>query len=155
MIIDPREALNIIKPVLPDQIQQAGIDLTLDTIYRFKGSGVLDFDNSKRKIAETEIIEFKEYVDLNPGPYKIRFTEYFEIPNDTIGILFPRSTLLRNGCTINSGLFDPGFKGYGEVLLIAFNPIRLYKKARIAQIVLFKNDKSFQEYSGIYKKQNL
>ena len=39
---------------LKHQLQPAGIDLTLEKIYRFKTEGKIDFDNSERKLSETE-----------------------------------------------------------------------------------------------------
>ncbi|MBM1155088.1 deoxyuridine 5'-triphosphate nucleotidohydrolase, partial [archaeon] len=42
------------------QAQPAGIDLTLRRVYRFRGAGRIDFDNSERSLPELEELEFGE-----------------------------------------------------------------------------------------------
>jgi dUTP pyrophosphatase len=52
---------NIIQNIYPADIQTqpCGVDLTLKRVLIWKSSGVVDFDNSRRKIAETETIPFQ------------------------------------------------------------------------------------------------
>lgn len=156
MIVPPSKVLDRVLFEYIDkniQEQQAGIDLTLKDIYYFIGYGKVDFDNKHRKLAQILKIEFEDKAHLSQGAYKITLNEYFKIDNRTIGIFFPRTSLLRNGVAIYSGLFDPGFEGYAEMLMHVINPngIEIYKNARVGQIVFFRSRSNLKEYSGIYK----
>ncbi|MFH1307065.1 MAG: deoxyuridine 5'-triphosphate nucleotidohydrolase, partial [Candidatus Micrarchaeota archaeon] len=75
------------------QIQPAGVDLSVESIWRFDRMGVIDEDNSKRKIPECHQIKWKEdgSIELEPGAYKIIFNEIVSIPKDAAAIARPRS----------------------------------------------------------------
>jgi len=141
------------------QLQPAGIDLTLRSISRFLSKGVLDFTNGKRRIAEVEEIPFSKdgYIDLPPGAYRITFNEVIVVPRDCVGIALPRSSLIRSGATIITALWDPGYRGRSQGLLVVFNNngIRLYRNARIAQIIFIKAEKVRSSYSGSYQNENI
>ncbi len=162
MILTPEEAVakGIIKVLDPSkQLQQAGIDLTLKSVHIFEGAGTVDFDNSKRIKAPTKEIPWDDEgkLTLGPGAYKIVLNEVVKLPKNVIGVFFPRTTLLRSGAHVVSGLWDPGFEGIGEMLLIVQNPhgIILYRNARIGQIMFIEEEKEFKPYQGIYKTINL
>lgn len=143
---------------LPEiQIQQAGVDLTLDKIFKYKTKGKVDYDNSERKISETEEIIFEDEIYLKPGPYKVQLSELIKIPEDCLGICLPRSTLLRCGASIHTAFWDPGYEGKSEILLVVHNPegLVLKKKARIAQMTFAKVEDPKGSYKGAYYKENV
>lgn len=158
MIVPPQQAIDkIIKDYVDadKQVQQAGIDLTVKHVYTFLSYGTIDFDNTNRKLADTMKLEWESgYLHLASGCYKIKLNELINLDDRTIGIFFPRSSLIRNGATIYAGLFDPGYKGHPELLLHVINPsgLEIYKNAKVGQLVLFKNRKRLGEYKGIYKE---
>lgn len=142
------------------QYQPAGIDLTLAAIHRFDGMGVLDLDNSKRKLPLTQQIQWgaEDSVSLEPGTYKVIFNEVVSIPKDCAAIARPRSSLLRCGATVNTAVWDPGYKGRSEALLVVSNSagIRLYKDAKLIQLVFFRlEDEAAKGYSGVYQGENI
>ncbi|MBM3229547.1 deoxyuridine 5'-triphosphate nucleotidohydrolase [Candidatus Parvarchaeota archaeon] len=141
------------------QFQPCGVDLTLKEAHEFAEAGSVDFDNSERVIAKSRKIEFdsKGYLHLMPGSYKIIFNEYVSIPQDVAGLAFTRSTLLRNGAAMNNAVWDPGYHGRSEALLVVSNRhgIRLKKNAKLLQIVFFKlTCPPKQLYQGIFKGEN-
>lgn len=140
------------------QYQPAGIDITLKEIYTFKGNGIIDFDNSKRKISSIEPIGFENNeIKLKSGAYKVIFNEYVKIPKNLVGFCFPRSSLLRCGATLECAVWDPGYEGRSEALLIVHNPygLVLYKNAKIGQMVFSHLvEETIEEYSGKYMKEN-
>ena len=143
---------------LPEiQVQQAGVDLTLDKIFEFTSKGQIDYDNSNRKIADTKELEFEDEIFLKPGAYKVQLSEFIKIPEDCLGICLPRSTLLRCGATIHTAFWDPGYEGKSEILLVVYNPegLILKKKARIAQMTFAKVEDAKGPYKGAYYKENL
>lgn len=142
------------------QAQPAGVDLTVSEIYKFKGNGVLGFSNSSRKLPEVEKLEFDDngVLFLEKGAYKVRYNEVVKVPNDCIAIGLPRSSLMRMGATIISALWDPGYEGRGEGLLLVENPygIVLERNARIMQLVFIRlESKPGNLYRGSYMYEGL
>lgn len=140
------------------QYQPAGIDITLKEIYEFEDAGKVDFDNSERKISGVKPLTFKNNeVNLKPGPYKVIFNEYVKIPKNLIGFCFPRSTLLRCGATLECAVWDPGYEGRSEALLLVINPhgLIIKKNAKIGQMVFSHLVEDAKEgYEGTYKGEN-
>ena len=121
-----------------------------------EGEGVLDFDNSNRKIPSNKEMEFdkSDFIKLEKGTYKIRFNETVHLPSNIAAMAKPRSSLLRMGATIYSALWDPGFEGKSESMLVVENKkgIKLKKNAKLMQFVFFQLDKkSDRLYNGVYK----
>jgi len=140
------------------QYQPAGIDITLKEIYEFEGPGKIDFDNSERKIAPTTPSSFENNeIKLKPGAYKVMFNEYIKIPNNLVGFCLPRSSLLRCGVTLETAVWDPGYEGRSEALLIVSNPhgITLKRNAKIGQMVFSHLvEETEKGYSGKYQNEN-
>lgn len=137
-------------------LQPAGVDLSVDKIFTFTGPGKLDYDNSERMLSEVKEVPFDEEVFLPPGVYKIRYREMVRIPKDAVGLCFPRSSLLRCGATVSCGVWDPGYEGKGESLLMVQNPSGLILKrgARVVQLILIKMEGEGQ-YKGAYQGENI
>ena len=140
------------------QLQPASVDLTLEKVYRFKGKGVIDFDNSERVISEAEEIAFEgDWVDLPKGAFKVQYAEEVRMPSDLAAVTFTRSSLARCGCDIYNGWWDPGYHGKGAGLLIVHNPkgVQLKKGAKIAQLVFVPLNASEHLYAGVHHGENL
>jgi dUTP pyrophosphatase len=149
-------------PHLETQLTPNGFDLTAAEIHRFKDSGKLDFSNSEREISETEEIEPKKkdeedeygWWKLEPGAYKIITNEIVDLPEDVIAFAYPRSSLLRMGCTIENGVWDAGFRGRSEFLLIVENEdgVEIKENARVNHIVFEKIRETEEGYKGRYQE---
>jgi dUTP pyrophosphatase len=142
------------------QVQPAGVDLTVGEVYRFKGCGLLGFSNESRVLPEVERLDFNDdgRLFLERGAYRVRYNEMVKIPDDCIAIGLPRSSLMRMGATVISALWDPGYEGRGEGLLIVENPhgIVLEKNARVAQLIFIRlESKPMSKYRGIYMHEGL
>jgi len=142
------------------QLQPAGIDVTLNSIYNFNGMGMLDFSNKERVLPELNKLEFDEkgWIRLDKGVYLIQFNEIIHMPLDLIAIGKPRSSLLRMGATITTAIWDPGYNGRSYTLLIVGNPfgIKLKKNARILQLIFIKIlGKIDKGYNGIYQGEGI
>ncbi len=141
------------------QYQPAGVDVTLKAVYSFKNAGKIDFDNKERKISDVEPIEFNSNneVMLKSGAYKVIFSEYVKIPSDAAAFCFPRSSLLRCGVTLECAVWDPGYEGRSEALLIVSNEhgVILKRNAKIGQMIFVKLVETAKElYEGQYKGEN-
>lgn len=139
------------------QLQPNGFDCTLRSVAKFRSAGRIDFDNSKRILAETEKIEFKKWVFLPQGAYKAILNEIVKLDEDLIAIAKPRSSLVRCGVNVITAVWDAGYEGRSEVGIVVHNPfgVWLEKNARIIQLVFIKLCSKTQKYSGTYKFENV
>jgi dUTP pyrophosphatase len=136
------------------QVQPCGIDLTIKKIYQLTDCGAFDSDNSFRKLASRK--EFSLPTLLSAGSYVVEFNEKCEIPDNVIGFIYTRSSLLRSGVMVVGGVIDPGFEGKLEVCLNVGNShgVKFYPNAKIAQVVLAKTEKKAANYNGIYMEKS-
>lgn len=145
------------------QLTPNGFDLTAAGIFEFGQPGALDFSNKERVVPEgKEIIPQKEnpqdkfgWWNLKKGAYKIITNEKVNLPRDLIALAFSRTSLLRMGAFTQHGVWDAGFKGRSEFVLVVENPfgIRLKQNARVAQIIFLPINESEHSYQGIYQRE--
>ena len=146
---------------LETQLTPNGFDLTCAGISAFEASGALDFSNKERKIPQgREILPQKQapqekygWWQLAKGAYKIKTNEIVNLPNNLIALAFSRTSLLRMGAFTQHGVWDAGFKGKGEFVLVVENPsgIKIKENARVAQLIFVPINQTSQGYEGIYK----
>ncbi len=142
------------------QVQPNGIELTLQRVEAHESSGAIAFDNSERKLPQTKNLDFDKdgWVHLPKGCYKIIFNEIVNIPRNIAAIAKPRSSLLRCGATVQTAVWDAGYSGRSESLLVVYNEkgFKLRKNARVLQLLFFRlGEDVLQGYSGIYQKENI
>ncbi len=142
------------------QTQMCGMELTLQKIERFISAGAMAFDNKERKLPETEIVDFDDsgWANLEQGAYQVTFNEIVNIPKDVAALARPRSSLLRSGATLETALWDPGYRGRSQSLLVVYNPfgLRLKKNARLMQLVFLRLDNEAEKvYAGKYQGENI
>ena len=159
----------IVQNVDENQVQMCGIDMTVAKVERFAGNGIVDFDNSTRKIPETREVLIREsaiyhngenlpgYL-LDPGCYLITFNEIVDVPVNCCGLAQPRSSLLRCGASMETAVFDPGYHGVAKCLLVVYNKngLVLGKNAKLMQILFEKLDEDSDKlYTGVYQNEGL
>jgi len=142
------------------QLQPAGVDLSVREVHDLVGVGAIDYDNSERKISESRKKEFAKdgWLSLEEGVYKVIYNEIVRIPKDCIALAFPRSSLLRCGAYLQCAVWDPGYEGRSESLLVVGNKngLRLKKNAKVVQLVFLKLEKEANEgYAGKYHRENI
>ncbi len=142
------------------QTQMCGVELTLQRIERFTSPGSIAFDNKERQLPEIEAVEFdgSGWAFLEKGAYQVTFNEIVSIPKDVAAIARPRSSLLRCGASLETALWDPGYRGRSQSLLLVHNPhgLRLKKDARLLQLVFLRLDKEAEKtYGGRYQGENI
>ncbi len=142
---------------LDKQLTSNGFDLSLREVHIFKDYGHVDFSNENRRVSETESLDFEHKLHLDPGSYKIIYNEIVDLPKDILAIGRTRSTLLRCGASVVSAVFDAGYVGRCESLLIVTNPhgFTVEKNARVLQLIFLKLSSYSEGYSGVYKGENI
>ena len=93
---------------------------------------------------------------LNPGSYSIIFNEIVHLPKDIMALGLSRSSLLRCGASLHTAVWDAGYSGRSESLLVVHNPLGLdlEKDARVLQLVFSKLTGTSQGYQGRYQGEN-
>jgi dUTP pyrophosphatase len=135
------------------QIQPNGVDLTLGAVYEQVEPGRIGQDG--KTVGERRKIEPDDGVyTLDPGGYVVEYADRVVIPADHVGFLYPRSSLLRNSCMLDTAVWDAGYEGRGEGLLEVHHPIELEAGARIAQLVLAEAAHE-DSYDGSYQGENI
>ena len=161
-ILTGSEARGLVESMIdPEtQTQMCGVELTLQKIERFLTAGAVAFDNKERKLPETEPLNFDEmgWIELTAGSYLVTFNEIVNIPKDVTAMARARSTLLRCGATLETALWDPGYRGRSQSLLVVYNPrgLKLKKNARLMQLVFLRLENEAEKlYSGKYQGENI
>ncbi len=142
------------------QTQVNGLELTVCRVEAFYGPGRIGFDNADRELPSFKELEWGRdgWLYLREGCYKIVFNEIVSIPKDMCAIARPRSSLLRMGVTVETAVWDAGYKGRSEALLIVHNPAGFYikKDARVVQLLFMRLENAvLQGYDGRYMNENI
>ena len=145
---------------IQQQVQPNGIDLTLKEISLLSSSGSLGLSNESRALSSTSPLVFDGLgrIDLLPGCYLVTYNEVVNIPRNIIALATPRSSLLRCGVSIHSAVWDAGYSGRSQSLMVVYNPrgFRTYRNARIIQMVFFLLSREVaQGYQGIFQGENV
>lgn len=153
-----------VTPTSDEQIQPNGVDLTLDAVFEQREPGRIDREGKtvgERRSIEPDIDHSdasatgeRSVFRLSPGGYIVRYGETVSIPKNHIGFIYPRSSLLRNSCMLDTAVWDAGYEGKGEGLLEVYHEIEIESGARIAQFVLAGADHE-GTYAGSYQGENL
>lgn len=150
----------IVEGLLDEELQVGtnGIDLSVSRVEKFCGAGLIGFERKHVRTAKTTPLTFDSRLHLRTGCYKIIYNEIVNMPLNIVAIARPRSTLLRNGATVETALWDSGYIGRSESLLIVHNlhGLDLLKNARVVQLVFMKASKRLRSgYKGKYMLENI
>jgi dUTP pyrophosphatase len=149
---------------LETQLQPNGFDLSLSSIAVFENlataSGVLTTDDSGRRLAKTSPLEYGTggSIHLDPGCYLTIFNEVVHLPLDLMALGRPRSSLLRSGVALHTAVWDAGYSGRSQALLVVYHPqgFTLSHNARLMQLVFFRLEKPLVKgYAGQYQGEGL
>jgi len=156
MILHPRisASTKILGEVAPEQVQPNAIDLCVRGVEEITDDLFIlseDKEEVKHRGRIKEPVRNDGYYWLWPGnSYAVQLDEV-EIGKEESGLMIPRSSLIRNGVLLATGLYDSGFKGVAVTTLHVTSGLFKVKPAtRIAQLVVWKAE-SLYNYSGQYQ----
>ena len=144
---------------LDEQAQPNGFDLTLREIALLESSGGIAVRNAERRLPELAPLAFDGlgFIDLAPGIYSITYNEIVHLPRNVMALAKPRSSLLRCGVTVATAVWDAGYSGRSQSLLVVYNSrgFRVQKDARIVQLVFLCLSQETEGYRGAYQHENI
>ena len=144
---------------LDEQVQPNGVDLTLREVAMLQSPGRIAVKDSQRLVSNLAPLVFDGlgFIDLMPGVYIITYNEIVHLPKNVMALATPRSSLLRCGVTVNTAVWDAGYSGRSQSLLVVYNPqgFRLQRNARIVQLVFLWLTGATEGYHGAYQRENI
>ncbi len=144
---------------LADQVQPNGFDLTLRDVASVQSAGVIAAANRGRVLSDLAPLAFggDGFLDLAAGIYMITYNEVVHLPKDIMALGRPRSSLLRCGVNVGTAVWDAGYSGRSQSLLMVHHPqgFRVQRNARITQLVFFTLAGESEGYHGVYQGENL
>ena len=145
---------------LDEQLQPNGFELSLQDVSQLPSGGNMGSEPDQRKLSDAETLEFDQdgWLRLSPGPYLISFNEVVNLPLNLMALGRPRSSLLRSGVSIHTAVWDAGYRGRSQALLVIYNNhgYDLRKDARLMQLVFFHLTQPVdQGYQGRFLGENL
>jgi len=144
---------------LEEQVQPNGIDLTLHEVAMLQSAGRIAVEDSQRVVSDLAPLAFDGlgFIDLVPGIYSITYNEIVHLPKDVMALATPRSSLLRCGVTVNTAVWDAGYCGRSQSLLVVYNPqgFRVQRNARVVQLVFLRLTGETGGYQGAYQGENV
>lgn len=144
---------------LDAQLQPNGFDISLREIAIMLSAGCIAQSNTGRVIPPTSPLTFDNagVLYLVPGSYLVTFNEIVRLPEDVMAFGHPRSSLLRCGVAVHNAVWDAGYHGRSQALLVVYNPLgfRLERNARLVQLVFLQLARPTQGYRGAYQGENL
>ncbi|MBN1177328.1 MAG: deoxyuridine 5'-triphosphate nucleotidohydrolase [Dehalococcoidales bacterium] len=144
---------------LDEQVQTNGFDLTLRDVAVTQSMGNIPAAGGQRVISDTSPLAFDGLgsIELLAGTYIITYNEIVHLPKDVMALGRPRSSLLRCGVTVGTAVWDAGYEGRSQSLLVVYNyrGFRVQKNARITQLVFFKLTGESEGYNGFFQGENI
>ncbi len=144
---------------LEAQLQANGFDLTLHELALPQSAGRITVANGQRVVSELAPLVFDglDAIELVPGTYIITYNEIVHLPNNIMALAQPRSSLLRCGVTVHTAVWDAGYSGRSQSLMVVYNPrgFRLQRNARLTQLVFFELSGETEGYQGAYQGENI
>ena len=138
---------------------QVGYDLTVKDVKAIRG-GILyadetqlePYDQIETMSVQKKDGDHREVWSLKPGIYSVTFEQGCKLDDQTTAFIRQRSSVLRMGGTVTSGVYDPGFEvdEMGGVMTLT-KTVVIEKGARLAQIIMFENN-SAELYDGQWQK---
>ena len=137
-------------------VQPNGIDISVKRLFQLYGKVRLTSKAENRQYPDLlELKPINNFWELKPGSYLVEVAEEIIIPNNAIGFVAPRSTLLRMGVTVFSGIWDKGFQGVGDnrgrILMLTSLPFSLHVSVAIAQMIFISAVDDKTVYQGNYQ----
>ncbi|PKB68814.1 MAG: deoxyuridine 5'-triphosphate nucleotidohydrolase [SAR202 cluster bacterium Io17-Chloro-G4] len=145
---------------LEQQLQPNGFDLSLKQVSSLVSPGNIGAEPDQREVSELENLQFGPdgWLQLSPGPYLVTFNEVVNLPLDVMALGRPRSSLLRSGVSVHTAVWDSGYRGRSQSLLVVYHPggYRVQKNARLMQLVFFQLSGAVsQGYQGRFQSENI
>jgi len=140
-----------------------GVDLSVKNLYNISTPGAIlhsgtivgEYRQINKSNIEVGGTVYKGWY-LPQGSYICELNEGCIFGSSDVGYIFPRSSLNRNGVSLISAVWDPGFTTKNEkgdvypmsvrITVDAIRGVYVEENARVAQLLVFRADKDSLQY---------
>jgi len=136
------------------KINPNGVDLKVSEVYEIHNQTVSVL-NGKVRTTNPEKVSIKPdaegFYNLEQGNvYEARLANEVSVPENAVGLMFPRSSLNRLGAVkSNTAIWEPGYKGFGTLtIFVPIKLFRIHKDEHWFQFTLQDCEKSDVLYDG-------
>ena len=140
-------------------MQPNGFDLTVRETALLQSPGRIAVSNNQRLVSDLAPLMFNGlgFINLPPGAYIITFNEIVHLPKNIMALAKPRSSLLRCGVTVDTAVWDAGYSGRSQSLMVVYNlqGFRLQRNARVLQLIFLRLTEETEGYGGAYQGENI
>jgi dUTP pyrophosphatase len=145
---------------LDEQVQPNGFELTLRDVSTYLTIGQIALSNKERVLSQlSSPMPYDEtgFINLAAGAYLITYNEIVNLPKNIMALGRPRSSVYRCGVGIGMAVWDAGYRGRSQSMLVVHNAqgFRVQQNARIAQLVFMEMTGDSKGYNGIYQGENI
>jgi len=161
---------NMIEPFVDEQVREDvvsyglssfGYDMRVAGEFRVFTPNIYNSVVDPKRIDERALVEYEvdDHILIPPNSYVLgRSIEYFQIPEDTLGLVLGKSTYARSGIIVNVTPLEPGWEGHVTIEIGNGTslPAKVYAHEGIAQVVFFQGevpDVSYDQKEGKYQHQ--
>lgn len=136
-------------------VQPNGLDLSIGTVYELNGKAKITNDEYT-KPDRVELSPTDGFYQLQPDKtYIIEYGETIKIPEGYIGLVLPRSRLMRCGLSVETAVWDSGYEGIGEGELTVRSEAELVDDLRFAQMIYLEAEQPTELYDGSHQHENI
>jgi len=131
-------------------IQPNALDFTIDNIRRINMLSPCYIGEDSKTMRQSYEMQPKDGIWLlERGDYDFMSDFYVDIPEGVAVEVIARSTFVRNGIFITTGLWDSGFKGPAGGVLNVAGTANIQQHVRVGQLKFLKSEKG-GVYAGGY-----
>ncbi len=145
----PEEVIEYLKNLTykDTQLGPDGVDLTVDKINKITSLGDIDFGGGEYEESDVEKVESAKrspddqygWWELPAGEYLIKYNEEMDLPESEVGILQPKSWLIRNGCHHPTITFTGKTQAeITNVLFVGSAGVNIKENARLSKLMVIE-----------------
>lgn len=151
VVVNTEQSTSKVSNIDADCVQQLACDLRLENVWNMHGLFTIDEEKKIPRTTTPIKPDAEGYYNLGPGVYEVSFDHDIAIGPDEGSLVVTRSTLVRNGIQLVSGMWDPGFQGRGGCCMhVNGGILKIKKGTRIGQFVTWKVANAQGNYDGSY-----
>lgn len=127
-----------------------GVELSIKEVWHIPEDAEAFFHGEERTTKKVLVQPDSEgYYNLGKGLYEVRIANEIQIPENCLGLMFPRSSINRLGMVKSeTALWDSGYKGFGtQTVFIPIKSFKIHKDEFWFQLA-FINAENFGVYNG-------
>ena len=149
--IGGNNAISQLNGIKEGDVQPNAVDLRVEKVWRIENDVFTISEETKVHRGNREFEPWDDgYFYLENGSYLVMMENYIRVAEGEAGWVITRSTLIRNGVHLSTGLYDSGYEGrMFSTLHVNGGLMRIKPGTRIGQYLCFKSE-SLHTYDGDY-----